>query len=130
MGDRDKPSECYEGHRGFFKTNCEFGQLPTPPATTSHPSWPSLFNCSSSFLLLVVPTTLYCHRVMILYRGVIVKSYGKGSLYDICVILLIIKRPYQVRSIHKLPTIERIIPTPINKISKLYNSPGFGPSML
>jgi len=80
MGYRDKPSECYEGQRGFFKTNCEFGQLPTPPATTSHPSCPSLFNCSSSFLLLVVPTTLYLHIVMQSDGGKSVKSCGKESL--------------------------------------------------
>ena len=57
------------GQRGLFNTNCEFGQLPTPPATTSHPSCPNLFNSASSFLLLVVPTTLYCHLVMQSDRG-------------------------------------------------------------
>ena len=61
------PFDC--GQRGFFKTNCEFGQLPTPPATTSHPSCPSLFNSFSSFLLLVCPTTLYFHLVMQPDRG-------------------------------------------------------------
>jgi len=36
----------------------------------------------------------------------------------------------QLRSIQKLPIIERIIPMPINTISKLYKSPGSGPSIL
>lgn len=53
----------------FIMTNCECGQLPTPPATTCHPSFPSLFNSSSSFLFLVCPTTLYSHMVMHRHRG-------------------------------------------------------------
>jgi len=56
---------------GLFMTNCEFGQLPTPPAITSHPSLPSLFSFTSSFLLLECPTTLYSHIVMQTDRGAI-----------------------------------------------------------
>ena len=59
-------------------TNWEFGQLPTPPATTSHPSLPNLFNFASSFLLLECPTTLYSHIIMLSEWGIALQSWGKG----------------------------------------------------